>query len=132
MQEDKATGWDFTYLTNTGRMMESPLVTGSSDLSVATVLQVKANEEFLHWNLGYALQEFVPTAFKISFKAADTGFMRFYDPEALLFYIRSMPYLFEDYDSFDFSKIAVLLKNYFSAHHYLDIQKDRFLIVAQK
>lgn len=241
MQEDKATGWDFTYLTNTGRMMESPLpwnyfvticqhlkpgsvlldlgtgggeflsllpdkaslqiyategyapnvelatkrlqtfggtliadytddhlpfednffdlvidrhesydvhevyrilkpggyfitqqVDGRSDLSVATVLQVKPNEEFLYWNLDYALQEFVPTAFKISFKAQDVGFMRFYDPEALLFYVRSMPYLFEDYDDFDFTKISALLKDYFAVHPYLDVQKDRFVIVAEK
>jgi SAM-dependent methyltransferase len=241
MQEEKASGWDFTYVTNTGRMMESPLpwnyfvaicrhltpgavlldlgtgggeflsllpdkaslriyategyapnvalatkrlqtfggtliddytdsslpfandffdlvidrhesydleeiyrilkpggyfitqqVDGKSDLPVAEVLQVKANEAFVHWDLAYALQEFVPTAFKIKFKQENAGFMRFYDAEALLFYIRSMPYLFQDYVDFDFAKIASLLADYFSAHPYLDVRKDRFLIVAQK
>lgn len=241
MQEEKASGWDFTYLTNTGRMMESPLpwnyfvtisrhlapgitlldmgtgggeflsllpgkasmhiyategyapnvplatarlqtfggilvsdytddslpfsdnffdlvinrhesydlgevyrvlkpgghfitqqVDGRSDLSIADVLQVKANEEFIHWNLAYALQEFSPTAFNVQQYQEDPGVMRFYDPAAVLFYVRSMPYLFEDYESFDFNRLSILLTGYFEANGYLDVRKDRFLVVAQK
>ena len=241
MQEEKATGWDFSYLTNTGRMMESPLpwnyfmiicrylkpgctlldlgtgggeflsllpdkeqlriyategylpnvelaqkklrsfggtlvhdytndnlpfednyfdlvidrhesydlkevyrilrpggyfitqqVDGNSDLSIAEVLKVKANEEFLHWNIDYALQQFAPLPFNIIHQEADAGFMRFYDAGALLFYIRSMPYLFEEYDRFDFAQLSTLLSDYFAMNTFLDVRKDRFLIVAQK
>lgn len=107
-------------------------VGGKSDLSIADVLQVKANKEFLHWDLGYALKEFRGTEFTLHQQLEDKGFMRFYDPEAVLFYVRSMPYLFEDYELFDFGKLTRLLKEYFSDHPFLDVVKDRFLIMAQK
>ncbi|MEZ2444510.1 class I SAM-dependent methyltransferase [Chitinophaga sp. RCC_12] len=107
-------------------------VDGRSDLSIAEVLGVKPNEEFLHWNIDYALQQFAPTAFSILHQQDDYGFMRFYDAEALLFYIRSMPYLFEEYDSFDFEQLSARLSDYFDLHTFLDVRKDRFIIVAQK
>ena len=53
MQEEKASGWDFTYLTNTGRMMESPLpwnyfvIICRHLTPVATVLAVKAEVDLL-------------------------------------------------------------------------------------
>ncbi len=107
-------------------------VGGKSDLSIAEVLQVKANKEWLHWDLEYALKAFRDTGFILHRQQEDKGFMRFYDPEALLFYVRSMPYLFEDYELFDFTKLAAILKAYCSDHGFLDVVKDRFLIVAQK
>ncbi|HVI48827.1 MAG TPA: methyltransferase domain-containing protein [Chitinophaga sp.] len=107
-------------------------VDGRSDLNIADVILAKGNKEYLHWDLSYALREFADTAFHIRMQQEDNGFTRFYDTQALLFYIKSMPYVFEDYDQFDFPRISALLNDYFATHGYLDIRKDRFIIVAQK
>ncbi|MEC5142436.1 methyltransferase domain-containing protein [Chitinophaga sp. 212800010-3] len=107
-------------------------VDGKSDLSIADVIQAKPNTEYLDFNLSYVLDELNSSPFHILLQMEDAGFMRFYDTEALLFYIRSMPYIFENYEEFDFNHITQLLNSYFQTNPYLDVRKDRFIVVAQK
>lgn len=107
-------------------------VDGVSDRDIADKIGHKASNDVLHWNLAYALQEFIPGQLDVFRQEEHLGYTRFYDAEALIFYIRSMPYLFEDSAAFDYDRIRQRLGTWFGAHPFLDITNKRFLICARK
>lgn len=107
-------------------------VDGSSDLDIAEIIGSKANAEFLHWKLAYALEEYKLVPFTILKQGENNGYTRFFDAEAVMFYIKSMPYLFEEYNQFDFTEIGSVLRQHFINQPYLDIINRRFIICARK
>jgi SAM-dependent methyltransferase len=107
-------------------------VDGRSDLTLNEVLNLEHTNEFLHWNLNFALNEFSSEQFHIIKKAEDFGFTRFKDSESVIFYIKSIPWHFENFNDIDFNEVKIQLDKIFSENKYFDVAKHRFLIVAKK
>ncbi|WP_118974756.1 class I SAM-dependent methyltransferase [Taibaiella koreensis] len=103
-----------------------------SDRNIADLIGQKADDTFLHWNLAYAMKAYEQVPLMLLKQQEDSGYTRFFDTEALIFYIRSMPYLFTDYDLFDFEMIRNLLDDWFAQHAYADIVSKRFILCARK
>lgn len=105
---------------------------GKSELTINQLLDLKPNEEFFDWNLTSAREGLTSSSFRIIRSEEDTGYTRFTDTEAVMFYIRSIPWQFRDFGDIDFTETEKKLREYFSESEYLDVIKIRFLIVAEK
>lgn len=107
-------------------------VDGKSELTINNILNIKPNEEFFNWNLTSAKNGLIKSSFSIIRSDEDTGYTRFADTEAVMFYIRSVPWQFRDFEKINFTETENKLREYFSENEFLDVIKIRFLIVAKK
>ncbi|MBL8006617.1 MAG: class I SAM-dependent methyltransferase [Ignavibacteria bacterium] len=107
-------------------------VDGKSELTINQLLNLKPNEEFFNWNHASAKDGLINSSFSIIRCDEDTGYTRFTDTEAVLFYIRSVPWQFRDYKKINFTETEKQLRVYFSENEFLDVIKIRFLIIASK
>ncbi len=121
----------FRLLKNKG-IFVTQQVGGQDNLDLNRALGAKDDFGFSHWDLGYAAKELKRSGFEILFCREEFPKITFHDINALVYYLKAVPWQIED---FSVKKYFVPLKK---LHHRIkrergvSFKSHRFIIVARK
>src|SRR5690606_12581277 len=72
-------------------------VGGDNDNELNRLLGAPANDEYAHWNLAYAVNEFTGSDLEVIWRAESEVPTRFYDIGAVVYYLQAVPWQIPDF-----------------------------------
>lgn len=107
-------------------------VGGDNDNELNRLLGAPANDEYAHWNLAYAVNEFTGSDLEVIWRAESEVPTRFYDIGAVVYYLQAVPWQIPDFSVDAYRDHLRHLHDIILADGYLDIPSSRFILIARK
>lgn len=89
------------------------------------------NKEFSIWNLKKAIEELKQSAFNIVFYKEEFPVQRFYDIEALVFYLKAIPWQVPNFDIETHIGGLYNIHQIIQSQGFFDVKQHRFIIKAE-
>ena len=121
----------YRILESNGRFVTQQ-VGGKDNLDLNKSLGAREDFGYLHWQLEYAVEELKKAGFKIIEALEDFPKNRFYDPEAIVYYLKAIPWQIPDFDIERYADKLIELKEKIDKKGYVDFTGHRFFIEAVK
>ena len=97
------------------------------------LLDLSGNDRMLnHWNLMSAVRELEENSFKIVSKKEHIVPVRFYDIGAIVYYLKAIPWLIEDFTPAKYEKQLRFIDSIIYSRGYYQTLSHGFLVVAEK
>ncbi len=94
-------------------------------------LTAPAHEQFLHWQLDYAIDELEKHGFKILQRKEEFPLQRFYDIGALVYYLKAIPWHVPDFTIEKYRELLYAIHQTIVRKGYFDVKQHRFMLVAK-
>ncbi|MCP3740907.1 methyltransferase domain-containing protein [Rossellomorea sp. BNER] len=107
-------------------------VGGKDCLEINNSLGAPIPNDFLHWNLEYAVNELKNSGFQILKAEEAFPFQRFYDVGALIYYLKAIPWQITDFSFESYEENFYKIHQTIEEKGYFDVKQHRFMILAGK
>ncbi|HUU77691.1 MAG TPA: methyltransferase domain-containing protein [candidate division Zixibacteria bacterium] len=107
-------------------------VGGKNDFEINQSLGAKLDEDYLDWNLDYAINELEGVGLKIIEKKEDLTYTRCYDIGALIYHLKAIPWQIADFSIEKYLDKLKILHSKTQEDGYFDITNHRFFIKAKR
>ncbi|MGE8207803.1 methyltransferase domain-containing protein [Heyndrickxia sp. NPDC080065] len=105
---------------------------GGTDCSqINEHLGVPSNDEFIHWNLNYAIEELRDNHFKVNFSKEEFPIQRFYDIGALVYYLKAIPWQVPGFTIEQYIDKLHRIHQLIQSKGNFDVKQHRFIIKAE-
>ncbi len=109
----------------------SQQVGGENDMELNEILD-GPKCEYLYWNLDYVSKKFDDTSMEIVEKREERAVTRFYSIEAIIYYLKAIPWQIEDFSVEKYYDKLVELEELIEQKGYFDCTCHRFYLIARK
>lgn len=107
-------------------------VGGENDNELNSLLGAPPNDEFLHWNLEYALRELDGSGLEVTWSDEAEINTRFYDIGAVVYYLKAVPWQIPGFSVGRYRDRLLSLHQDIQSHGYIDIPSHRFILLAHR
>lgn len=115
----------------TGGHFITQQVGGENDNELNALLGAEPNDDYLHWNLEYALDELQGSGLEVLWSAEAEVATRFYDIGAIVYYLKAVPWQIPGFSVDAYRDRLLKVHSLIQAHGYIDIASQRFILVAR-
>ncbi len=106
-------------------------VGGLNDCNLNLAFKGKLSE-FVGWELFGAVKALEEQGFSIVRRQEYFGYTRFLEAKALVYYLKCIPWQVEDFSVLNYSEHLLAIHDYIEENGFIDLIKQRFLIIAKK
>lgn len=122
--------WEIMRILKPGGVFVTQQVGGLDNIELNNLLGVE--KDFIHWNLGYAVDELKREGFSVNIAKEDFPYTRFYDIGAVIYYLKAIPWQIPHFKVEDFIVPLEKIHKEINEQGFIDIRSHRFFIEAEK
>ena len=101
-------------------------------MNLRQILLGKEVGNIVDWNLKTAIQELKSYRFEVADCDEDITFNRFYDIGAIVYYLKVIPWIIDDFSFEKYFKELEYIDEHIKEKGYFDMMSEKFIIIARK
>jgi hypothetical protein len=118
-------------ITSDGGTFITQQVGGLDYVDLNERLGAELNDEYAHWNLGYAVEELEQHGFKVVYSMEDISVSRFYDIGACIYYLKAIPWQVPGFEVDKYMERLYDIHLTIQNQGYFEVKQHRFVLKAE-